>query len=145
MSSITSGWALDPSELRWFSFPACSPTEAIDDGALISLPSVRLSLYPVTPQCWHPSTPPKPHYWWNRRKPDPRFLYHKTFIRILKKCYCKLESLIFLMLKRWNFSDFWFPRPFQSTAQIREKNSALREEIPEVHHIQPIQIIQVGA
>ena len=32
--------------------------------------------------------------------------FYKTFIRILKKCYCKHESMIFLMLKRWNFSDF---------------------------------------
>ena len=33
------------------------------------------------------------------------------FTRILKKCYCKHESMIFLMLKRWNFliSDFYFP------------------------------------
>ena len=124
ISLITTGLALDPTELRWASFPACPPTEATDEGALISLPSVRLSLYPVTPRCWHPSTPPQPRYRWNRRKSDPRFLYHKTFIIILKKCYCKFESMIFLM---WSSSHpAWSYRPGWSIVGTCLLNSRLK-------------------
>ena len=122
MSSITTGLALDPSGLRFVSFPALQPRRQMMEhwsacpllGCLSTqlLPGVDIPPLPLT------------RYRWNRRKSDPRFLYHKTFIIILKKCYCKFESMIFLM---WSSSHpAWSYRPGWSIVGTCLLNSRLK-------------------